>query len=298
MCKIFDFQNDLKEAILELARKMGIKITHNMSLQDVLQDYLTIFYKIIPIKQRAVFVCPQLCCEILTHPKSKEIKTIIDIAKRGGNLNPFQNKRLLQSKFHDHMITEWNIYHFHLSLELDKKSRFVKQVNALLFAYIDEDNIVFLGTDTHKDDVFGNIKWLTLLHNNFPQLIQRYKLGEGNVYPYLSAKDRQRLWNYGHTTFMTKVGNSVYYSPNGGRTLDGRNFMVIRKMISILDWIDLVQKQLSENYELVCLKLNIPVTKAQFKVLIHNGKIGLFELSSSQQILQGGNSFDLSKIRE
>ena len=69
-------------------------------------------------------------------------------------------------------------------------------------------------------------------------------------------------------------------------------------MISILDWIDLVQKQLSENYELVCMKLNIPVTKAQFKVLIHNGKIGLFELSSSQQILQGGNSFDLSKIRE
>lgn len=298
MYKIFDFQNDLREAILELARKMGIKITHNMSLQDVLLDYLTVFHKIIPVKQRTVFICPQLFCEILTHPKSKEIETIIDIAQRGGNLNSFQNKRLLQSKFHDHMITEWNIYHFHLSLELDKKSGFVKQVNALLFAYIDEDNIVFLGTETHKDDVFGNIKWLTLLHDNFPQLIRRYKLNVENVYPHLSAKDRQRLWNYGHTTFMTKVGDSVYYSPNIGRTMDGRNLMVMRKVISILDWIDSVQKQLSENYELVCMKFNIQVAEARFKVLIYNGKIGLFELSSSQQILPCGNLFDLSKLRE
>lgn len=296
---IFNFHNDLREAILELAHKMGIKIPHTMSLENLLQDYLTVYHKIIPIKQRTVFICPQLYCEMSRHPKSKEIRAIIDIAKRGGNLNPFQNKRLLQSQFHDHMATEWQIYHFHLSLELDKKTRFAKQVNALLFAYIDENNIAFLGTDTHQDDVFGNVKWLTLLHENFPQLIQQYKLkGTKTVYPCLSAKDRQRLWNYGRTTFATQVGDSVYCSPNVGRTQDGRNLIVVRKVIAVLDWIDLIQEQVSENYELICKKLNIPVTKAQFKILICNGKIILFELSSSQQILQCNDLFDLSKLRQ
>ena len=295
-CK-FDFKADLKAAILDEAAHLELKISFSKSLHDILIDYLTVYHKFIPNKTRNVFVCPQLVFDLLTHPKAQEIKTIIEIAKRGGNLNPFQSKRLLQANFHDHMITEWNIYHFHLSLERDKKSKFVKQVNSLLFAYIDNDNIVFLGVETHKEGVFADTKWWTLLHDNFPRLIEKYKSDAKDIYPPLSAIDRQRAWNAGLTTFMVKIHDVVYYSPNIGRTTSGHNMVVTRQAMSILDWIDSISMQLDKYYDAVCNTLKVESTVAQYKVIIYGEDLILAEMSSLQQVLKFNEVFDLSKLR-
>ena len=295
-CK-YDFKSDLKTAILDEAFHLGIKISSSKSLYDILIDYLTIYHKLIPSKPRDVFVCPQLKADLSTHPKAKEIRTIIEIAKRGGNLNPFQSKRLLQTNFHDHMITEWNIYHYHLSLEQVKKTKFVKQVNSLLFAYIDNNSIAFLGVETHKDGIFGDTKWWTLLHDNFPQLIEKYKNDARDVYPPLSASDRQQLWDKGYTTFMVKVKDCVYYSPNIGRTTSGHNMVVIRQAMSILDWIDSISEQLDKYYDAVCNALKVESAVAQYKVIIYGEDLILAEMSSLQQVLKFNEVFDLSKLR-
>lgn len=194
------------------------------------------------------------------------------------------------------MMTEWNIYHFHLSLEPDKRSCFVKQVNALLFAYIDDDNIVFLGTGTHKDGIFGESKWWMLIHDNFPEVIAKYKTDAKDVYPSLTAKERQSLWNAGISTFMIKVRDTVYYSPNLGRMTSGHNMMVIRQTMAILDWIDSISKQLEEHYDMICKALKVKSVNAQFKVLIHEGTLILAEMSTKQQVLKIYEGFDLSKI--
>lgn len=292
----FDFKENLKIAILHDAKRLGIKIIPTKSLRDILIDYLTVYHKIIPMKKRRVFVCPELIISLLNHPKAKEIQAIIKIAQNGGNLNIFQSKRLPQTNFHDHMMTEWNIYHFHLSLEPDKRSCFVKQVNALLFAYIDDDNIVFLGTDTHKDGIFGESKWWMLIHDNFPEVIAKYKTDAKDVYPSLTAKERQSLWNAGISTFMIKVRDTVYYSPNLGRMTSGHNMMVIRQTMAILDWIDSISKQLEEHYDMICKALKVKSVNAQFKMLIYEGTLILAEMSTKQQVLKIYEGFDLSKI--
>ena len=292
----FDFKEDLKIAILHDAKRLGIKIIPTKSLRDILMDFLTVYHKIIPMKKRRVFVCPELIISLLNHPKAKEIQAIIKIAQNGGNLNIFQSKRLPQTNFHDHMMTEWNIYHFHLSLEPDKRSCFVKQVNALLFAYIDDDNIVFLGTDTHKDGIFGEAKWWMLIHDNFPEVITKYKTDSKDVYPSLTAKERQSLWNAGISTFMIKVRDTVYYSPNLGRMTSGHNMMVIKQVMAILDWVGFISKQLEEYYDTICKYLKVNSVDAQFRVLIYGGTLILKEISTKQQVLKIYEVFDMSKI--
>jgi len=292
----FDFKEDLKIAILHDAKRLGIKIIPTKSLRDVLIDYLTVYHKIIPMKKRRVFVCPELIISLLNHPKAKEIQAIIKIAQNGGNLNVFQSTRLPQTNFHDHMMTEWNIYHFHLSLKVDEESNFVRRSNTLLFAYIDDDNIVFLGTDTHKDGIFGESKWWMLIHDNFPEVIAKYKTEAKDVYPSLTAKERQSLWNAGISTFLIKVRDAVYYSPNVGRTTSGHNMMVIRQTMAILDWIDSISKQLEKHYDMICKALKVKSADAQFKVLIYNETLILAEMSTKQQVLKIYEEFDLSKI--
>jgi hypothetical protein len=133
----FDFESDLRQELKDLSSSMGFKVVDNKSLDKMLMDYLTVRAKLIEPKQRKVLINPVFKLEIPTHPKKKEIEFIIQSAILGNNLNIFQSKRLLQTNFHDHLQSEWNIFHFHLSLKKEKKTKFVKQVNSLLFAYID-----------------------------------------------------------------------------------------------------------------------------------------------------------------
>lgn len=172
-----DFKNDLRVELEKLYNRIELKMSNKNGIDKILLDYLNVFSKIIPVKLRTVKVNPDFVKDIFFHSKKKEIEFIYNIAKNGGNLNSFQSKRLLQTNFHDHLRNEWNIFHFHLSMERDNKNPFfVKQVNSLLFAYIDDDDIIFLGTETHKTNTFYDEKWLRILHNHFPQILAPFKI--------------------------------------------------------------------------------------------------------------------------
>jgi len=139
------FESQFKQEIIFQADKLGVRIAASKSFNDVLVDFLTVRLKLIDIIPRDAIMSPPLLNKLFFHTHKKEIETIFKYAKTGQNLNQFQSKRILQSRFHDHLSNEWNIYHFHLSLKRDLKSSFVKQVDMLLFAYIENKKIIFSG---------------------------------------------------------------------------------------------------------------------------------------------------------
>lgn len=280
-----DFESDLKLELERISSEMGIKISFKNDLHQILLDYLTIRLKIIDIKVRKVKFNPNFFTQLKNHPKEREIQKISQLASVGGNLNPFQSKRLLQSRFHDHLSSEWNIYHFHLSLKLEK-SGFVKQVNQLLFAYIDNDQIIFLGTDKHKNGIFGDTKWIEILHDYFPKSIEKYKDSKIlDIYPKLNAEERQLLWNKGISTGFTKIRDTIYHNPGIGRMTSGHSMDVSRTTMEIMRWIRKLKLQLEESSKEICELLNIQESESEFGIRILE-KMELYEKTSGIKILE------------
>ena len=280
-----DFENDLKLEIKRVSSQMGIKLSNTNKLDEILLDYLTVRNKLIDIKKRKVNFNPEFLNTLHKHPKRKEIQTISQFASIGKNLNIFQSKRLVQTKFYDHLSSEWNIYHFHLSLKIDKKTGFVKQGKQLLFAYIDDDQIIFLGTDFHKNGIFANKKWIEILHDYFPKVIAEYKDETIlDIRPKVSASERQILWDKGYSFGMTKIRNTIYHNPGIGRATSGHSMTVVRTVMSIKRWIYNIEKQINEMTQEVCDYLRISVNKAEFKIRLSQ-KLELIEKNTNIKLL-------------
>lgn len=278
----FDFESDLRQELNDFSYSIGLRLTEHNNLDKMLMNYLTVRTKIIEPKRRNILINPMLKLEIPIHPKKKEIEFIIQSATQGGNLNIFQSKRLLQTNFHDHLQNEWNIFHFHLSLKKDKKTKFVKQVNSLLFAYIDDNQVIFLGTETHNEGIFADTKWIEILHDFFPNSIKQYKNEKiTSVYPIVNATERQILWDKGYTLGMTEIKGIVYHNPGIGRTTSGHSIINSKTSIEILRWIYKLKEQIGESYSLLCKYLNINEDIAKFKVRFGDITLELYEKESN-----------------
>jgi len=280
-----DFENDLKKEIKRVSSQLRLKVSINERLDKILRDYLTVRFKIIDEVPRNVYISPPLQAKIQKHPKKKEILTIVRLAKEGKNLNIFQSKKLLQTGFHDHLMSEWNIYHFHLSLAADRKSKFVKQVNNLLFSYIDTERIILLGTSNHVDGVFADVKWIEILHDYFPRVIQKYKDETiREISPKVNSSERQMLWNKGYTLGMTKVRNTVYINPGLGRATSGHSSSVVTAVIDIMRWINKLNEQVENYGELLRDYLNLTNSEIKLKIRLEKD-LHLFEEITQQKLL-------------
>ncbi len=282
---IKNFDRDLKREIKKVSDNIGIKVKESDDLGKMLRDYLTVRLKLIEPKPREVKYNPDFLNTLTVHPQKNIIKKISELSEKGMNLNLFQSKRLLQTGFHDHLLSEWNIYHFHLSLKIDKKSKFVKQVDNLLFCYIDNSQIIFLGTEKHKDGIFGDTKWIEVIHDHYPEVISQYRdLSIKDVSPKVDSVRRQILWNNGYTLGMTRIRDVVYHTPGIGRVTSGHSSSVVSTEISILRWIYKIDKQLDDCEYEICKFLEIEPHNARFKIKF-NEQLVLIEQSSNTTIL-------------
>ncbi|QXP59699.1 hypothetical protein [Olleya sp. HaHaR_3_96] len=279
----FDFHRDLKNEIVEILNSSGIAISLEQNIQKLLIDFFNLQSKILEPKKRNVHIVPNFEPEIKEHHKSLEIRTIIKYAKEGENLNSFQTDRIIQSKQIDHLSNEWNIYHFHLSLNPDKKPKFVKRGNLLLFAYIDEKNIIFLGLDKHKNS-FSDLKWIQILEKNFPHIMEKFLAPDlPPVEQNFSTTDREEIWKSGISSGFMNINGKTYLCPGFGKVSSGHNIQVVMKSNYILHWISRVENIIDKENEyfknkVTFLKLRI----SQKTIEIFENKEGniLFEYPS------------------
>lgn len=281
-----DFEEDLRRDLIETSNAIGFKLNNQKRLYEILLDYLTVRAKWIEKRRRIVLINPLFKNEIVNHPKNQEIQFIIQAAANGKNLNKFQSKRLLQTNFHDHLQNEWNIYHFHLSLKKEKKSKFVKQGTTLLFAYIDNDHIAFLGTETHKEGVFADPKWIEILHDFHPELIASFRDNSfHSVDPSPNALELQTLWNKGYSVGMTEVRGVVYSNPGIGRMTTGHSVKNAKTAMEITRWLHELTEQVKELYNSLCDELNINPIVATFGIRLGEAHLELYEGTTNQILL-------------
>jgi hypothetical protein len=280
------FENQFKQEIHREATKIGFKIATSKSFNDTLLDFLTVRMKLIDNKPRTAIMSPPLMNDFFTHSKRKEIETIFNLAKNGGDLNRFQSKKLFESRFHDHLLNEWNIYHFHLSIKKVGKG------NELLFAYIDNDQILFLGLAKHTPGIFADTKWLEILHDYFPEVLEPLEMKNlKDVNPKLNAKERQMMWDKGYTLGMTKIRDDVYFSPGLGRMTSGHGTEVVTIQGNIIRWMHKIDLQIVDSINELCYYLKTTKEKIEFRIIFGKDGLELVELSSQIKILEFPEEF-------
>lgn len=293
MNKKINFEDDLKIEIHSAFDDLGVKIPIRNNLDTMLFDYLTILKKLIKPRPREVLINPDFVSVLQKHEKKREVEQLRRSFLLGKSVNHFQSKRLFQSKFHDHLCYEWNIYHFHLSFDLEKRSKFVKQTDQLLFVYIEDTKAIFLGIDKHSPGVFADVKWPEVLHTHFPETIAQYRDKEiSEVSPSLNAIERQILWDKGYTLGLTKVGDAVYIPPGIGRTTSGHSTLVAKTSSEVQRWLFALSEDFDSREEDICRSFGISQDNAKFKVQFVGEKLGLIEVISKQILLTFPQRFD------
>lgn len=281
-----DFENDLISELQRVFRSWGVRWSKDANLQDLLRDYFTLFFKLIEPKQRKVKFSNHLLTKLEGHPKQKEVLHLQNLMEHGANANGFLSKKVLQTNFHDHLCNEWHIYHFHLSLKVDKRTGFIKQVNDLLFIYITDEQALFLDVDKHREGIFGDIKWLEILHDDFPDVMKQFESHWSDVSPDPSAKDRQLLWDKGYTLGATKVRGKVYFSPGIGRATSGHSMMVGKNSDAVFRWLWHITEQFETSYELICEKLSVKPDKAKFALQFGERTFEIVERTTKTLVLE------------
>ena len=181
----------------------------------------------------------------------------------------------------------------HLSFKRSGPRTFVKQVNNLLFAFIDSEHFVALGTSKHKPGVFGDTKWVKVLHDHFPELIAEFKDNTiENFWPKVTAEERQTLWNKGYSIGMTQIDDSVYRNPGVGRTTSGHSTSVVMTCNSFQRWLFIVSEQITKYKNEISEFLNLDSRSVEFKIRITR-TLELYEQKSNTVILTYPEHFNI-----
>ena len=281
-----DFENDLKQAMYSAFVDLGIKIPIRSKLDEMLLDYLTIRKKVIQPKPRIVLTSPNIEKTLLSHSKRKEVDRLKKLFIEGKNVNFFQSKKLFQTNFHDHLLYEWNIFHFHLSNEFERGSKFIKRTNQLLFAYIEDAQVIFLDIENHKKGIFADTKWLEILHNYFPKVLEPFKDCDiEDVSPSISSVERQTLWDKGYTLGITKINGTVYHSMGIGRAVTGHSILVRKQKNEILRWIYYLNDYFEIKEDKICSEFNIDKSNTEFKLQFGKTTLEIIEKKSNKILL-------------
>lgn len=265
---------------------LGFKIPIRNKVDEMLLDYLTIHKKLVHTRPRQILLSSELQEKLKTHERKKEVGVISNLLEKGANVNFFQSKRLFQTRFHDHLLYEWNVYHFHLSTERERKSNFVKQTDQLLFCYIDKDKAILLDIERHKEGGFGDEKWLEIIDRDFPEVLEPFIAHNiSDISPDVSPVERQRLWNYGYTLGMTKVNNKIIHSPGLGRATSGHSILVVKTCNEILRWLHTLGEHFKLHLLDICTAFEVDPVMANFQLIFGNPTLMVVESNSKKIIL-------------
>ena len=155
------------------------------------------------------------------------------LVKIGGNLKPYLSKNTSRRDFLDALLASWNVYHFHLGRELEKPTlrtpnpasrQWICRTGSLLFCWIDDDTIYFIGVWKHD---FHNERILRTLHTNWPDLIADYRMP--GVHGDSLSPDEINALRKKRANYCVDIDGSAYGLMGGGMASNGYRVTTIAK---------------------------------------------------------------------
>lgn len=217
---ITEWNNHLNERML----KMGYKSKEGGYTS---YDYHKAMKKLISRYPRRIyyskeFICPRECKAALGR--------LTEVIENGGDLVPYMSKQVIDPSINDGLLNDWGIYHFHLNLEKDTATRFIKRSDWLLLAFFNDEGAYFLNIYPHKKPfLWTHMKLVKILQNNWPDLIEKNRLkGVVGLSEKLDDESYAKLRKANALTFVELGENEVYGLIGGGYATDGSSIDAVR----------------------------------------------------------------------
>ena len=160
------------------------------------------------------FVCPPECKD--------GYEILLDKMQSGKKFSAHLSRTTKKTENHDLMLYDWGIYHFHLGTTIENDG-YVQRTSKLLYAYINNNHIYFLG-------VFDHGKWndqqlIELIHKYYPWSIKGWMV-EGEPTKVFTEEERKKLREVHVNTFITVSDGTSYMGPGWGYTAAGTSSKV------------------------------------------------------------------------
>nr|WP_109267691.1 hypothetical protein [Acinetobacter baumannii] len=192
-------------------------------------QYYNFLNKIISLQPRK-FSYPST----LTLSDSNDIQKGFEALKfdteKGNNLNKYQSDKIVNANFEDSMFDRDDLFHFHLSDEVQTKKKYkglVKRSDYLAIAKVtdSEVRIIDIVPHTHQDEkeaienglkgtdlTFCNMGYFEKLEEDAPELLNNLKIQNSVLEPtFYEPIEKAILRKKGYFTFNTTSKNNMYF---------------------------------------------------------------------------------------
>ena len=173
----------------------------------------------------------------------------------------------------------------------------MKRSNMLLFAYIQDDLAILLGTAKHSLGAFGDKRWLELLHDNYPEIIEPFKVSDRQSVQDFSPEERAMLNDKSYTVSQTYLRGKTYRDPGSpGITTSGHDIMVVRQHTATLRWLHELETTINCNWSPIAQHFGVAEDDMRFGFELEENRLVLGELCSNRFVLEYPEVIDLSLL--
>ena len=205
---VMDFDMDLCEHLRGALSGVGYDVSGE-KLEDMSLLYFTVELRMIAARPRAVHVSKSLVCP---DEHKNGFEGLRNSVTDGADLAPYQSTRLRQVGYHDAMLFDWGIHHFHLGVKAGDGS--VPRTGPVLYAMVTDEDCYCISILDHGG--WANKDLIQIVRENWPFLIERYRLpGVTSLSENVDEAAIKFCRKYGIQT-MVDLGDGVVYAPAGG----------------------------------------------------------------------------------
>mgnify|MGYP007031466453 CR=1 FL=1 len=218
-----DLVSDFEKICQRILKEQGISLKNP---NDGAMDYYRLIHRLIENKPRNILKSKEFFC-----PQEYEnaLKLIERTIKNGDNLHPFMTRNLKKLQYEDLLLSDWGIYHLHLSEKVDSKDGFMQRSDKLLMVRIDEENVYFITTVDHdQKNVWSLKRYIEIIKANWPQTIEQHRMKEVHLIEKMSDEDYALCRRGNATTFIELDDGSCYGMIGGGYMSDGTAFYALK----------------------------------------------------------------------
>ena len=169
----------------------------------------------------------------------------------GDDLTTYISNDIMELKNVDVMLNLLGVHHLHLGerVEQEGKSRgFIGRTKSLLFCYFTDTEAYSIDVMDH--DSFGSQSVIEIVHENWPVLLDGFRIPDVTPYVPLSGEQTFDLTRAGYSTFVTTRDGTVYMPPGGGVMWSGENAIDIMKTNQLLNRLHHMQTSIIQFIEI------------------------------------------------
>ena len=132
--------------------------------------------------------------------------------RSGEDINPHLSRTSKKIEYKDGMLFDWNIYHFHLGLEMESDN-YSSRTGDVLYAYVTENAVYCLTIAPHGQ--WEDKELLEIIVRNWKKLLSKYEI-DGEIETISDSKADIKAFRAGNINSMIKLSNGKTYVSMGG----------------------------------------------------------------------------------